>query len=328
MMATYLVVDSGTTNTRVRLWHNHEITRTFTTEVGARNVAVSGSSEELQAALAHLIREARSAAPADVDAVICSGMITSNVGLLEIPHLAAPAGKTELAAGVVRRDLPKVTDLPLYFVPGIKTLAEEFSWETLAEYDVMRGEEVECLGLQRLLQLASPASYFHCGSHHKLIGQDEQGRLSHSRTGITGELLSAVQEHTILKSSTQPISAAQLQQDAWRAGLACAQHHGLARALFLVRVGEQLGQFGKGHMTSFMLGAMLSLDLRLLDQELAKQHPLVLYGKGFFPEMLHEYLTERGFNRVIRASHEQSEQAAVVGAVDVVHLHLQTAAKA
>src|SRR5690606_2221046 len=118
-----------------------------------------------------------------------SGMITSNMGLFELPHLAAPAGPEDTARGMVQRSFPEVSAVPLTFVPGVKTLPMSDGLAGLATGDVLRCEEAEIVGLREALALDGAALFLHIGSHHKAIEVDAAGSIVSSRTSITGELL-------------------------------------------------------------------------------------------------------------------------------------------
>ncbi|MFZ5826536.1 MAG: 2-dehydro-3-deoxygalactonokinase, partial [Bacillota bacterium] len=101
-MAGIAVVDSGTTNTRVRLWDGHRVVASASEAVGAAATAADGHTGRLRAALKRLIEQVAAEGGLEPGAVLCSGMITANVGLLEVPHAPAPAGVGDLArqAGV------------------------------------------------------------------------------------------------------------------------------------------------------------------------------------------------------------------------------------
>src|SRR5215470_11139199 len=96
-------VDAGTTNTRVWLTAGDRVIARARAGVGVRDTARDGSSSRLRDALRELIDRVR------VDArdqgfaqspvcVIAAGMITSPLGLAEVPHVPTPAGLNELAA--------------------------------------------------------------------------------------------------------------------------------------------------------------------------------------------------------------------------------------
>ena len=341
----YLVVDAGTSRTRVRLWHAGSVVDEVDARVGAKDVALAGSSQPIAEGLRALIATMRDRHDLDPRAVVCSGMITSNVGLVEVPHATAPIALGELARRVVRHDVATVTDLPMYFVPGIKTVATGEGWETLASFDVMRGEEVEVVGLLATLDLEPPLAFFHCGSHHKLIevgASDtataqadraaapaiseadgaEGAVILRSSTAITGELLAAIRESTILASSLTDLDGIELDPEAVAAGVRHARAAGFARAAFLVRVGETIAGKGRTGVTSFLLGALADLDLQLIEHELAADRELVVYGGGLFPAIVRDALTRDGARRVRLVDPVVSDGAATVGTVRLLEAYL------
>lgn len=320
MNATYAVVDSGTTSTRVRMWHDGDVVWSDTRAAGARDTAIEGHTERVRNALRELLDEARRATSSQPQAVICSGMITSNLGLHEVPHLPAPAGPHELAAGIVEVRFDDVTDVPVAFVPGVKTRPRELPLDRLDDGDVLRGEESEVVGLREALGLTSAATFLHFGSHHKAVETDAAGRIIASRTAITGELLAAILDHTILKSSTVPLDDLDPDPDAVRAGAEAARRHGLGRAAFLVRIGEQLGGFERERMTSYLIGALAALDLPLLAQG-DPSTPIVLYGHGAFPGALDRLLAS-GPRPVHRVDSATADLAAATGAVTLYRLRM------
>ena len=79
-------------------------------------------------------------------------------------------------------------------VPGVKT-----EGETIADADMMRGEETELIGLTEHLE--SAAVYVLPGSHSKLIHVDGAGRIVDFSTMLTGEMIAALSQNTILKDA-------------------------------------------------------------------------------------------------------------------------------
>ncbi len=295
----YLVVDSGTTNTRVRLWHEGAVLQSWMEPVGARDTARDGSSDALKAALKRMI----AAVDADVEAVICSGMITSNVGLFEVPHVTAPVNIPDLARAIVRQDFPEISQLPFYFIPGIKTLG------ALADLDVLRGEEVQCVGLRSALDLHGPATFVSCGSHHKLIQMNADGIFLGSRTALTGELLSAVRDHTLIGDSLDDLNDFDLDDDLWRAGVAQGLQQGFARALFVIRAGQLNADYTPSQLTSFFMGVLVSQDIAMLG-DLDQQ--FVLYGQPLFCQLLRDYLPSS-----VLVDPDAADKATVNGAVEL-----------
>jgi 2-dehydro-3-deoxygalactonokinase len=318
---SYLVVDAGTSRTRVRLWHEGRVRDELDEHVGAKDVALAGGPGPIADALRRLIATMRARHDGDVRAVVCSGMITSNVGLVEVPHATAPIALEALAQRIVRHDVAAVTDLPTYFVPGVKTVGGGSGWDDLPAFDVMRGEEVEIAGLLSTLDLEPPLAFFHCGSHHKLIELGAGATVERSATAITGELLAAIRERTILASSLVALDGLVPDPAAVAAGLKHGRALGLGRAAFLVRVGQTIAGFDGAAVTAFLLGALAALDLQLIEHELPRTTALVIYGGGLFPAILRDALAEEGGREVRVIGPEASHHAAVVGTVRLLETY-------
>ena len=317
------LIDSGTTRTRLRVVSGDEMMESGVhwageLPTGARDVARSGSSAVLKDAVAALLRQARQHTP--VTQVVCSGMITSNVGLLEVPHLPAPAGLIELGRGVQRADFPEFA-APCYFIPGILTRPAPLTWETLHRADVLRGEEVEVLGLRELLGLGA-ASVLHLGSHPKRIELDDSGRLTGSRTVLSGELAAAVAEHTVLSGSVLPPEAWTDFDDAfWQRGLDAARAHGVGHALFMIRLGHLLLAASRADLSAYLLGVVSALTLELLTP--AEEWPLVLYGPPPLARLLAQEARALGWEDVRVPGTALTLRATLLGARRILAAHLE-----
>lgn len=316
-MSTYAVVDSGTTTTRVRIWRDGTQVWSGSRAAGARDTAVDGNNAKLRAALRELLAEATNSAGCAPTTIVCSGMITSNMGLWDVPHLVAPVGPDDIARGIVQRSFPELSQVPFSFIPGVKTLPDSLSLANLAQADVLRGEEAEIVGLRTWMRLSENAVFLHLGSHHKAIDVDADGRILASRTAITGELLAAVRSHTILKSSVEELEGLELDMHAAMAGAEAARQHGVGRASFLVRVGEQIAGFDKATMTSYLVGVLAQIDLPLLEGSAwgtSRIAPVVLYGGGHFHQVLVALIEEAGRD-VRTVEPETADAAAARGAM-------------
>ena len=90
----FLIIDGGTTNLRVTLLSDErKPLDAIARDGGVRHTAVDGNNGRLKAALAECIDQllARNGLDAgDVKRCVAYGMITSDMGLLEIPHVPAP----------------------------------------------------------------------------------------------------------------------------------------------------------------------------------------------------------------------------------------------
>ncbi len=287
-----ICVDAGTTNTRVWLTAGDVVIARAQTGVGVRDTARDGSSERLRNALRELIDQVRDEArnqgyARSPECVIAAGMITSPLGLVEVPHVAAPAGLNELAASTERHSFPVITDLPILLVPGARSGPRQCDHETVGTTDVMRGEETLCVGLNAIGLLTPRSTLLNLGSHWKVIKLDEDARIASSVTSMTGELIHTAQTQTVLASSVPQTRPTMVDQAWLEAGMREQRRSGLARALFCVRLLEQGSQSSPEQRMAFLIGAFLASDMDamysrgLLDSEGA----LVITGGGPIAEV-------------------------------------------
>lgn len=317
-----LVIDSGTTTSRVRLADGQKVLASVSRLAGAKDVALAGNNAILKQALRECIEQILAESQVKIDkvgAIIASGMISSNMGLVEIPHILGPAGICELADNLVQKSFPEITSKPFWFIPGIKTGFDQGSYIT--QLDIMRGEETEIMGH---MDEPQECLFMHYGSHHKCI-LTSGGRISQSRTSLTGELLMAVGQNTILKSSLLPLNDIVINM-AWVCkGLAVAEESGFGRALFSSRILDILLGRSKMDVTNFFLGVLISLDLNILQELLTSSvKRLVLYGKKLFPAIFEPIVRERFPQlQVSTVSEELSDVLSVKGAIKIYRASMQ-----
>ena len=239
-MSYIITLDTGTTNTRVVLWDSKfRPAASAKSEVGVRNTAIDGSNRRLKAAvkecLERVLRDAGTSYD-EVEAVIASGMITSNVGLVEIPHCVVPAGADDLAAAVQEVSLPDVCPIPIHFVPGVKNSGGPIGFGNFEAMDIMRGEEVESIAL--LEQYPRGKSYLLVlpGSHMKFVSVNTKGQITGCLTSISGELLASITNDTIIADAVGRQFVAPEDYDRSMVLLGCdtAAKSGVGRACFSV----------------------------------------------------------------------------------------------
>jgi 2-dehydro-3-deoxygalactonokinase len=322
----YITVDTGTTNTRVKVWRDDRVVAGAFAAAGVRDTAVTGSRSKLQRGVRQALTEACAAAgiaAADVGAIVASGMITSNVGLHEVPHVAAPAGIGDLAAGMAAAAVPEVTDRPIWFVPGVKNAVGRVDADNCETMDIMRGEEVEVFGLVRRLAIDGPAIFVLPGSHTKFVALDGQRRIAGCLTTLAGELLSVITHNTILTNALQGSFASSLDETMVVKGAACARQVGLSRTCFMVRILDQFTDYGVEAKANFLLGAMVQTDLLALESSRAlpvsPEMPVYIMGKGVIRDAFHTVLQAGDFFRggLRPVAEDVAEDIAAFGAMTV-----------
>lgn len=301
-----IYVDAGTTNTRVWLMRGAEILARANTMVGVRDSARDGSTEKLCTALRELIVEVKKQTDEIPSCVIAAGMITSALGLADVPHLAAPAGIAELAAATKTYQFPAVTELPVLLVPGIRSGAATCDFNSVSDVDIMRGEETLCAGLVKLGLATLPCTVLNLGSHWKAIQIDKNGRVTASLTTITGELIHTTQTTTVLASAVPHERPVSIDQTWAQAGMREQQKSGLARALFCVRLLEQKGNCTPEQRLAFLLGAFIAADFDGLKNHgiLATEKSVLITGGGALAESWGNFLAQESITARIISSAE------------------------
>ena len=118
-MPNYITIDSGTTNTRICLVDNYKITDCLSYAVGAKN-----GTDELKKVIKDGINELlikNKLSNKDIKRILASGMLTSELGLIHLPHINAPAGITELSENMYHIVLEDISLIPFSFIRGVKT---------------------------------------------------------------------------------------------------------------------------------------------------------------------------------------------------------------
>ncbi len=313
-------VDMGTTRTRAWITEGSVVWARAAIDAGVRDVAAGHPrawlADRLRALLKSVFTEASKCGLSRQPlAVLAAGMITSDQGLLEIPHVEAPADITELARHlhVENFSLAGGDSLPLLFVPGVRS---GFGVEGLAatfDTDLMRGEETLCLGLLEQERLTPGTLLLNLGSHWKLIWFDTQKRIAGSRTRLTGEMIHAIQAHTLLASSVPQQSPRMLHEDWVQLGYDQAARYGLSRALFCTRLLDLRGMGTGEQRLSFLYGSVIHGEMSYLTA-LRNERPvsLLLAGSPPLAKICAKYARQLGIPADI-LSEDNREQAYLLG---------------
>jgi 2-dehydro-3-deoxygalactonokinase len=299
-----LYIDGGTTRTRAWGARGDEVIAAERVTVGARDTAREGSRRRLQEAVHHLVRKladrcrARGEAPPAIG--VAAGMITSGEGLVEVPHVEAPAGPKELARGSERHELPEVASLPIVFLPGIRSGPVQVDAGDVGGSDVMRGEEALCLGLVAQGRLPAGGLILSLGSHWKAVHVDASGRVVSSVSTVGGEMLFAIRSHTILTSSVPRGWPPSLPPRWVEEGIRRGRADGLPRALYCVRLLDQRTPSSPEDRLAFLVGAAVAAheDVLLPSAALASRRVL-LVGAPTLREAWRPVLQERELDTVV-----------------------------
>lgn len=288
-----ICVDMGTTNTRGWLVVGKKIAARQSAPVGVRDSARTGNTNIVRRTLKGLFRKLQSEGQSlghEPELILGAGMITSSLGLMEIEHVAAPAGEQELARSMRALASPQIIELPIWLAPGVRTGPSQPKIADLSDMDMIRGEETLCVGLERMGMLRPHSTLLNLGSHWKAITLDDSGRIASSFTTLSGELIHAVQKHTVLSSALPQERFAELDAHWLNEGRAQQGSSGLSRALFCVRILEQKFKLTQLQLSSFLLGAVVGSDLAALRKNNKLGEKIVIAGSGAAAEAWKRFL--------------------------------------
>lgn len=299
-----VTIDTGTTNTRVSLFDNDERVDLIKAGVGVRDTGIDGHNRKLVEAIAECINTLKHRNHIDnaqISCVLASGMITSNLGLCEVPHCTAPAGIEEFAQGIRSTAIEGIDIGEIHFVPGLKN-----NQANVDGIDMMRGEEVEALAIAEACGIDGDAIIALPGSHSKFVSFSK-GKITGCCTTLAGELISAVTHSTILASSLDKRFCEELVPDALFQGFDSAKQYGLGKSLFSIRIREQFGKQHHNALTSFLIGATLQSDIQTLTHlpslNFTAKTEIYVGGAGILPEAMTLLLRSELENPVTHCDH-------------------------
>jgi 2-dehydro-3-deoxygalactonokinase len=293
---------------------------------GSKRDSADSSSRRLADAVRAAIEEVtRQTGTSQPELIVAAGMLSSEVGLLAVPHILTPAGIEELADALVLRTIPEVSAIPVYFVPGVRTPASEDP-DGWMRADIMRGEECETLGAvteltrQGLLDPDQDGQVFVWpGSHTKLVEVDRRGRIVRSQTTLAGEFLQAVARHTLVAASLPAGLPLVLDPAAVEAGARATEEQGLGRAAFLVRIAAVGGSLSAEERAAFWISAVVSDDVRSLARHsiLTDARQVWVGGREPLRSLYARNLASQTLGRVSRLDDDLVEAASAMGALAV-----------
>lgn len=307
-MNNYITIDGGTTNTRVYLVRNGAIVIVENISIGSKDctkgnhVFKQGLKNVINSILAkYALKES------DIECIIASGMITSEYGLSSLPHLVAPVGKKELHQGMTKQIFSEITPIPFFFIPGVKNQGNKFDI-----VDMMRGEETELMGL--IKAYGCDYLYVFPGSHTKLVIVDEKEQIACCNTMMTGEMIEALSQNTILKE-TICLDEMQYDEKFLLLGYRECLQKGFNQALFKTRILNTLFRYRKSECYSYFLGVIFTNEIEAIKKSGKKG--VIVAGKEQLKNPLAALLKEVTELKVICVSRAEGMEATCRGAIQI-----------
>lgn len=254
----FVSCDWGTSNFRLR----HVVTETLevlsghSTGMGAgklhQQIENDGCVNRFECFLEYLTGELGKLATLDAwkeTVTVISGMASSSIGMQELAYSPMPfdaSGDT-----LISRKIAAGKWLSLILVSGVQT-----------DDDVMRGEEIQALGLTGYLPRDKNGILLLPGTHSKHIAFTE-GQFQDFRTFMTGELYVTLSSQGILKNSISTGPWSERHTDVFLDGVSRGADN-LAGSLFRIRAKDLLGQLSKEENFHFLSGLLIGSELGYL----------------------------------------------------------------
>jgi len=253
----FISCDWGTTNFRIRLVNANtlEVLREFNTDQGVRMVyqqfRQQSSLNQIDYFAAYLKEQiARFPKNYQSEVIVLSGMASSNIGLMELEYADLPFEGTGKSLTCRRTRLPN--ELEILMISGVKS-----------QKGMMRGEEVQAIGLEPKLSSHGKGILILPGTHSKHIDYRE-GMFVNFRTFMTGELFEVISSHSILTNSVNSGPWNETAQQTFEAGLALGAEGKMSESLFEVRARQVLNQSAAEENYYFLSGLLIGDELSYL----------------------------------------------------------------
>jgi 2-dehydro-3-deoxygalactonokinase len=324
-----ILIDSGTTNSRIRLVDENEkaVKDVVKKRVGVRNTAMDGVNTRLKTAIQegiHEILQQNELSKQDIRYIVASGMITSNLGLVEVPHISGPASLNDFVHhSKVVNGAEEFGGIPCILVPGLKNPIgpqEEEPHHYINGFDVMRGEEVETFGMLEQFPVSGRGVMVLPGSHTKFVEVLEDQRIGSCLSTLGGEVLHAVQKETILSNSLSDVLIESLDYHMLLQGYQSASKVGLTRSFYQIRLLQLFTELNENERANYLVGAVLYNDIKALVSTFDSLPTNWMIVGGAYPlRKAFTYLLRHSYpgREILEASDEQVESAVVLGAQEI-----------
>lgn len=241
--------------------------------------------------------------------IICSGMVTSSIGLREVPFTPLPF---DISGRNLQLDFIGATaefDHPLLLLSGLKS-----------DTDVMRGEETELVGVIQTLDFSGEGIFILPGTHSKHVHVSGY-QVSEFTTFMTGEFFDLLCQHSILKDSISsedsfnPIRFG----DSFSNGVKASLSASLLSQSFLVRTRVLFGKAVKTDNYHYLSGLLIGYELKELSN--SAKLPIYLCCTSHLEAQYRLALETLGIEATIIPS-DTMEQAVVRGQFKIYNQNL------
>ncbi len=318
-----ITVDCGTTNMRLRLYDNRSVTGEVKRKAGGRNTAFTGSSDylkgELKTAIQDLLSETKTRED-DIEIILCSGILASDVGIYYIPHAIAPCGVTETARQAKKLSFSEITKIPILLIPGIKSIPDDSDTTrdaVLDKLESMSGEECEAYGIMDALGITGDFVISLPGSYNKAFCVNEKGQIHKMVTGMCGEMIAAMSEHTLLKKTLPSPVLREIIPEKLCEGFDYAKKNGMSPSLIKARTIYTMDGATLDEAANFFIGCILVDDIMSSAKLSQTGKKFVVGGSSPLRDVFAILLDHVGVCEIITVSDDIGRRSPNLGAMKV-----------
>ena len=156
------------------------------------------------------------------------------------------------------------------------------------------------------------------GSYNKVIEVDETGRICSIRTGMCGEFIAAMAEHTLLKSFVPSPVIRTVIPEKLICGWEYSLRHGVSHTLIKTRMVQLLGDWNEDEAANFFVGAILRDDIAAVAELCADGRPAVVGGGNPLRQIFVALLEHAGVKNVMTIDDAASAVVSSYGAMEVL----------
>ncbi|MCW2119008.1 2-dehydro-3-deoxygalactonokinase [Flavobacterium sp. 7A] len=209
--------------------------------------------------------------------IVISGMASSSIGMRELPYAGLPF-KTDGKSLYIEKIKSDIIPNSIQLISGVKS-----------DSDVIRGEEVEIIGLVNKEDENQSIVFITPGTHSKHV-LCEKGVITNFFTYMTGEVFSVISEYTILKASIEKTEFDETVLNAFEEGVQKAMEgKSLLNTLFKVRTNNLFKEKTNIENYYYLSGLMIGEELQTLRHLDCDYIKLCAGGKLF--ELYHKAIT-------------------------------------
>ncbi|AWG23262.1 hypothetical protein FFWV33_17880 [Flavobacterium faecale] len=284
---TFVSVDWGTTNLRLRLVEvpSLQIIEEVVSPKGIKTIYnewVNCGGDKETYFLTFLKKQLAlfsNTITSDV-AIVVSGMASSSIGLRELPYASLPF-KTDGKSLYIEKIRSDIIPNMIHLISGVKS-----------DSDVIRGEEVEIIGLVNEEDKNHSVVFVTPGTHSKHV-VCEKGEITNFFTFMTGEVFSVISEYTILKASIEKTEFDETVLNAFEEGVQKAMEgKSLLNTLFKVRTNNLFKEKTNIENYYYLSGLLIGEELQSLRDLPCDSIKLCAGGKLF--ELYHSAICVLG----------------------------------